>query len=378
MEVAAQAQVLALPLPLEELPEALRRFADPAAPERARRAAARGLVPLRGEGLVALLLQLSADADEAVASEAQASFAALPPAVVDAAIDAALHPAFLDRLTDLLRGDESLERLLANPALADVSVVRLARSCSERVAERVALDEERVLRAPAVLESLYKNRNTRMSTVDRLIELAVRNGVRADGIPTFDAHAQAIAGQLIVEPQEEALPSDGAFVATVADADAGGPEGAPIDVDAVDGSETLKEKFKPLSMQIANMNLQEKLRLSLVGNAACRAILVRDSNKMVQQAAIGSPMMTESEAASIAQSRQVSEDVLRVIGSRREWLSNYELKRALVGNPKTPVGISMRFLSHLHASDLRDLSRSRGVPTALKTAALQRLDKKKT
>ena len=99
---------------------------------------------------------------------------------------------------------------------------------------------------------------------------------------------------------------------------------------------------------------------------------------MVQQAAIGSPMMTESEAASIAQSRQVSEDVLRVIGSRREWLSNYELKRALVGNPKTPVGISMRFLSHLHASDLRDLSRSRGVPTALKTAALQRLDKKKT
>lgn len=378
LDAEPQANVPALPLPFDALPEAIKRFANPAAPERARQAAAKGLVPLKGGDLVALLLQLGADPDTAIADVARASFEALPRPVLEGALDAPLHASFLDRLCDVLTSTTDLERLLANPGLADGSVARLARTCTERVAERIALDEQRVLRAPAIIESLYKNKNTRMSTVDRLIELAVRNGVRVEGIATFDAHVEAIQGQLIVEPQDEPLPSDGMFNSTLAEAEAGGGQEPAIEVDQVDGSESVKDKFKPLAMQIADMNLQEKLRMTLVGNAACRAILVRDSNKMVQQAAITSPMMTESEAAGIAQSRQVSEDVLRIIGNRREWLANYEVKRALVFNPKTPVGISMRFLSHLHVSDLRNVSRSRGIPAALKTAAFQRLEKKKT
>lgn len=365
-------EVLApLPLPLEALPEALRRFASPQAPERARQAAAKGLVPLKGAELVALLLQLMADGDERIASAARGSFEGLPQAVLEGALEAPLHPSFLDRLADLV-GGENVDWLVANPATADQSIARLARTCSERVCERIAVNEQRVLRAPEIIEALYKNRATRMSTVDRLIDLAVRNGVRCEGIATFDAHAEAIQGQLIAEPSDQALPGD-SFFNTALEVDA---EEDAIDVDRVDGSEALKDKFKPLSTQIAEMNLQEKLRLTLVGNAAARAILVRDSNKMVSQAAVMSPMITESEATAIAHSRQVGEDVLRIIGNRREWLSNYELKRALIFNPKTPIGISMRFLSHLHVADLRNIARSRGIPAALKTAASQRVMKK--
>jgi hypothetical protein len=364
--------VLTLPLPLEALPEGLRRFASPDAPERARQAAAKGLVPLKGADLVALLLQLAADSAEAIASAARASFDGLPPAVLEGALDAPIHPAFLDRLADVVTTGEHLERIVANPATADGTVARIARTCSERVAERIAVNEQRVLAAPQIIESLYKNRSTRMSTVDRLIELAVRNGVRVEGIPTFDAHAEAIAGQLIPEPTDEPLPSDAMFNAALEE---DGDEDA-IDVDKVDGSEQLKDKFKPLSMQIGEMTTQEKLRLTLVGNAAARAILVRDSNKMVSLAAVTSPMVTEAEATGIANSRQVGEDVLRVIGNRREWLANYEIKRALIFNPKTPIGISMRFLAHLHAADLKNIARSRGIPAALKTAATQRIAKK--
>jgi hypothetical protein len=364
--------VPSLPLPVEALPEALRRFANPDAPERARQAAAKGLVPLKGADLVALLLQLAADANQAIASAATESFTALPRAVLEGALDAPLHPAFLDRLADLSPGAEDLERLVSNPATADATIARIARTCNDRLAERIAVNEQRILGAPEIIESLYKNKATRMSTVDRLIELAVRNNVRVDGIPTFDAHAEAIRGQLIPEASDEPLPGDSFFQnALLDDADE-----APIDVDAVDGSEALKDKFKPLSTQIADMTLQEKIRMTMVGNAAARAILVRDSNKMVSLAAIQSPMMTESEAAGIVQSRQIGEDVLRVIGNRREWLSNYEVKRGLIFNPKTPIGISMRFLSHLHVSDLRNIARSRGIPAALKTAAASRIAKK--
>ena len=152
--------------------------------------------------------------------------------------------------------------------------------------------------------------------------------------------------------------------------------GETHETDPAEGTEALKKKYLPLSNQVANMSVQEKLRLTLTGNAAARALLVRDSNKQVSFAAVSSPSTTEAEANNMAHSRQVGEDILRFIGNKREWLGNYELKKALMFNPKTPVGISMKFLAHMHASDLRDLSRSRGVPASVKSAALQRLNKK--
>jgi hypothetical protein len=36
----------------------------------------------------------------------------------------------------------------------------------------------------------------------------------------------------------------------------------------------------------------------------------------------------------------------------------------------------MKYLSHLHVADLRTLSKSRGIPAAIKTAAAQRVAKK--
>ncbi len=362
-----------LPLPADQLPEALRRFGDPAAPEKARTIAARGLVPVKGGDLVALLLQLAADPIETIATSARATLDGLPETMIETACEAPLHPAFLDALADRIHGkDALLERLLSNPQLSHATMARVARTCSESVAERVALNEQRMLEAPQIVEALYKNKNTRMSTIDRLIELCVRNGVVLEGIATFQAHAEAIAGQLIPEPSDEPLPSDVAFATALKDDD----DGDPLEVDKAEGKEELKKKYLPLSNQIADMSVQDKLRLSLTGNAAARALLVRDSNKQVSFAAVSSPSTTEAEASNMAHSRQVGEDILRFIGNKREWLGNYELKKALLFNPKTPVGISMRFLSHMHVSDLRDLSRSRGVPAAVKSAAIQRLNKK--
>ena len=125
------------------------------------------------------------------------------------------------------------------------------------------------------------------------------------------------------------------------------------------------------------MDIAGKIRLAVVGDAAARSILVRDPNKQVQFAAISSPSMRESEATAIAHSKEVGEDILRYIGNKREWLRSYEIKRALIFNPKTPVGISLRFVGHLRANDLKLLSKSRGVPNPLKTAARQRMQQKK-
>lgn len=364
-----------LPLPLEALPEAIRRFCDPAAPSGARLMASRGVVPgIKGEDLVTLLAQLAADPNASIADSARHTLERLPPAVIHTACTATLHPAILDGLATWLGADEdALERIVANQATADFTVERVAKACGDRICERIATNEQRVLRAPRVIEALYHNPSTRMSTADRLIDLAARNGVDLPGIPSFKAHAEALAGQLIPEPSEEPLPDDQAFHAALAE-DEDDPDA--IEQDYEKETEKLKDKYVPLHKKVADMTTPQKIRFATIGNAAARALLLRDPQKVVANAAIMSPRMTAAEAAAISKSKEVGEDILRQIGRRKDWVQNYEVKRGLVFNPKTPIATALSWLGHLRDNDLKILSRSRGVPGPVKSAAIQRTQKK--
>lgn len=363
-----------LPLPTEELPEKVRRFGAPDAPVPAKTMAARGLVPVKGADLVTLLVQLSADADDGVRSAAEKTLEGVPENVVFEACKEALHPAILGGLVPFVRNNRAqLEELAANRATPHETVAQIAGWADERTCERIATDQVRLLEHPEIIEALYKNKHTRMSTVDRLVELAARNEVELTGVHTFQAHVEAIKGELIIdEPLEEALPSDHMFSEALAEDD----DEDSIETDKVDGTEEIKESHANLAFRISEMKVPEKIRLALLGNAAARSILIRDSNKLVAMATVTSPAMKDGEAARIASSKQVAEDILRYIGNRRDWLGNYEVKRNLVFNPKTPMGISMKFLSHLRYNDLKGLTRSRNVPAALRTAAKQRVVKR--
>src|SRR5438128_979388 len=102
-----------LPLPNTELPQSIRRFCDPGAPQPARLMAARGMVPVKGDEQVMILLQLSNDADPALAKAATESLHKLPESVIFPACEGELHPSFLDRLAELfIIRDEVLERVI--------------------------------------------------------------------------------------------------------------------------------------------------------------------------------------------------------------------------------------------------------------------------
>jgi len=332
------------------------------------------MVPVKGPEQVMLLLQLSADPEEAIASSARASLDKLPDNVLHPAAEAALAPSFLDRLAELFAGREDvLERLAANPGVDLGTLEWIALRGSERVSERIAVNEQRLLAAPRVVEALYKNKNTRMSTADRLIELAARNGVVLD-LPTFEAHVAAIQGQLIPEPSDEPLPSDLDFQTALAEDDDNPEAVAPAEDEAEE--DEVKERYMPLMMRIRRMSTSEKLRLATVGNAAARAFLVRDNNRTVSYAAITSPAMQDTEVIPIVRSKEVGEDILRFIGNKRDWTRIHEVKHGLVFNPKTPVGISLRFIGHMRDDELKLLSRSRNVAQPLKSAALQKISQK--
>lgn len=364
-----------LPLPIDAVPASIRKFCDPSAPLPARMMAARGMVPVKGGDQVMLLLQLSVDVDPTLSKSALEALDKLPDSVLLPVSESALLPSFLDRLAEHFRErDDVLERLAANNELAAGTLEWIALRCSERVSERIAVNETRLLAAPKVIEALYRNKNTRMSTADRLVELSARNGVVLD-LPTFEAHVAAIKGQLIPEPSDEPLPSDAAFSAALAEDD-DNPEAVVVSEAAEEVVEEVKERYLPLMMRIRNMTSSEKLRLAMVGSASARAFLVRDKDKTVAFAAVSSPSVQEAEVVPIVRSKEVGEEILRYIGNKREWTRSHEVKKGLVFNPKVPVGIALRFLGHLRDDELKTLSRSRNVSQPLKSAALQKLQAK--
>lgn len=337
--------------------------------------AAKGMVPVKGADLVILLAQFAHDDDSNVSAAAGKSLADLPENVLLPACSAALPPEILDYLAEVfLQNEGAMQALALNGSTHGLTIARIAKTADEQLCELIALNEERVLAHPSIIEALYKNKNTRMSTADRLIELAARNGLELPGIACFKEHAQALQGQLIAEPSEEALPSDNVFSEALA-LDEDNADIFEKDEDELCTNE-LNDKFKPLSFRVARMTAPEKMRLALIGDASARALLVRDNNKQVAMSAVKSPKMRDKEAAVFANSREIGEDILRYISNRREWTRSYDVKRSLVFNPKTPVGISLKFLSHLRDNDLKRLAKSKNVAGPIKSAALQRLQKK--
>lgn len=124
-----------------------------------------------------------------------------------------------------------------------------------------------------------------------------------------------------------------------------------------------------LYQQIQSMTVAEKVKFALSAGKEARSLLLKDSNKQVSLAVIGSPKITEEEILLIAQSRNTSDDILRIILKNRDWLKNYAICLALVTNPKTPIAVSVSLIPRLNKRDLGVLAKSKNVAEAVRANA---------
>ena len=138
-----------------------------------------------------------------------------------------------------------------------------------------------------------------------------------------------------------------------------------------------EEKWQNIYEKIAGLNTQQKIRLAHVGNLAIRMLFIHSPIKVISLAVLKNPKLTESEVFRYSQQKNLVEDVLVAIAKDPKWIKNYPIKLALVCNPKTPLSISVNFLSHLHENDLKALSRDKNISTVLTRAAQQMLLKRK-
>lgn len=353
------------PITADFLPPQMRKHVDPAAPLPLRMMAAKGLVPLSPADLLGALFMLTWDADANLRETAAKTAAGLPDRILSTALrEEAIAPVVLGWSMGLFgHNDTYAEMLLLNASTPDEAVAGLAGGCSAKLAELVGENQLRLLRQPDIVRQLVQNPNASGALVDRVCDFAVRSGLVLEDVPQMHEARVRLFG-----PEVAAQPIDPGPTADDVMRDFGVGE---------EGVEVMEEAGRlSLTQRIMRMSIAEKIKLATLGNKEARGMLLRDSNKLVAVAAIRSPRLTDAEIIAQANSRNAHEDVLRVVYSNKEWTRDYQVKLALVKNPKVPVAITMRFLNTLRESDVKDLSKNKNVSSGVQTLARRMMEKK--
>jgi hypothetical protein len=336
------------------------------APMEVRRLAAAGALPLPPVELATVLFALIHDADDQVKARARESLEQLPPAVSDAVLAGPAHPAVLAYLAHVHKDDAPrMETLALNPATDDRTFCFLATLPHRRVVDIVANNQQRMLRHPEIVDALGANPLTGRATIDRILSFL--------GLERPEAEATEEAEAL---PQRAEPITDETAAATLR---------RLLGDDVSDFSEELlrdrDDTLEPdeqgnLYALIQKLGVMQKIKLARMGNKEARSLLVRDRNKIVASAAIRSPRITENEIESIAKARNVCDEVLRIVSSNREWTRNYQVKLALATNPKCAIPTAIKFLNFLQEKDLRNIMKSKDVPSPVSVHARRMLQKK--
>ncbi|MEA2463443.1 MAG: hypothetical protein QOJ98_1190 [Acidobacteriota bacterium] len=321
---------------------------------------ARGFLPLSQQDLIGVLAYLALSDDAEIAQYARDSFSTELPAraIFEYASNEQIDPEHLSRLLRFTTDNMVLEALIRNRAVPDGVIAELARHAEPRVQEVIVINQTRILRAPEILDALLENPGLSGDARRRALETKEE---------FFEKRARL---QLQEEAEEEELldvPLDAiADLLEKAAEVANEPDVAPV---PLMDSERTDPKKQSLWARVSFMTIAEKVKLAFRGDRTARMLLVRDRNRLVCAGVMRNPRMTEQEAEQIAGMRNVEEEVLRLVGMRRDWMSKYNIMLALLRNPKTPVGVVLPLINRLTLRDLKALKDDKGVQHVVRDLA---------
>ncbi len=144
------------------------------------------------------------------------------------------------------------------------------------------------------------------------------------------------------------------------------------------GAEGKKDPDRQTLLQrINSMTPAEKIKTALTGNQEERLVLIKDSNKLVARAVLGSPKLSDAEVEAFAMMKNVTEEVLRQIAMNRAFMKRYTVGVALCNNPRSPLDITLPLINRLNERDLKNLTLNKNIPETLRSLALKLYKQKK-
>jgi hypothetical protein len=374
------------------------------APQPARLAAARGMLPLPQNDLLEVLVALTASDDAQIAAAAAETLKAeTPDDLLMAASAQDTAPSVLAYLATQVDGARTVhEATILNTRTPDQALVNLAaHTPHSSLLELITINQQRLLRTPEIIDAILGNpacsgeaerraRETRKEFFEkergaRQIAEELRARGQTAAAEFFEAAELTTAGgDLSVEDawliaqhievsdadlDDTWLPAEryeDLLSETAADAAANVQR--IIENERLEGGEVTAERVS-LIRRIMFMNTKDRIKLGRKGDREARSILIRDSNRVVCSAVVNNPRITEQEIENIASMRTVADEVLRVIALNRAWARSYVIIHNLARNPRTPIPTAMNILPRIRTKDLQALSQNRNVSEAIRRQA---------
>jgi hypothetical protein len=250
----------------------------------------------------------------------------------------AIAPELITLASKIWKSSKDLRVTIFNSTLAPTpALMALVPLMTTAQLEKLARDELRLLLAPELIDTLLTCGRLDKSFNAPLQEL--QNKIREDEQMrlrnefTVDNMSDEIRDSLIEEKEDVE--------------------------DEIDESSNIYSMLK-------KMTIAERARLAQKANKSVRLLLVKDSNRLVARSVMRSPRLTESDVEQIAKTREVDEDVLRIISQNKLWMRKYSITKNLAFNPRTPLAVSMTLTKNLSNNDIKSGSRDHNIPAALR------------
>ncbi len=379
----------------------IKRNAVPAA---VLRTASKGALPLPAAEMLEVLVYLTQN--PVFAQDAKMTLAGFDPVATVECVASPTAPAEVLGYfwAEQNRRPVLMPALIENPAISEELLMELAATAPREIVN-LLLASPRARSSPAVVEALGINHRL---TPQELRELKGEAGEKpaAEAVEAdpeseaahrawVEAHATDVAAEEgkafeLVAGDEEEQPQDAAFEPASAGreetaglSEASDPAATPVQdpvaaqslaaaalaAKAKAAAVPQEEKKLTVLQRIAQMSVAERVKTAFTGGREERAILIRDAAKVVQNAVLSSPKLTEPEVETFASQKNVHENVLREITRNRRFMKNYAVQRNLVQNPKTPIEIALTLVRNLMVYDLKSLQRSRSVSETIRSVA---------
>lgn len=297
------------------IPASVAAFVRPGTPLEERLRGAGGVVDLPPRELLLLLFCLSKDSQPEVSGLAVSTLAALDKELVVSALEGGgFHPAVLHFVAGIYGAEPAVRDVL----LATVELAQVTR------------------------------------------DLLAQSAVSAEG--------EAVADQFVQDDADTEEESDEEALGEAEEISEADHELEPTEED----DEYLSKYRLALEMGIG-----EKIKMALTGDKEWRKILIKDANKLVSAGVIKNPRMSEPEVLTLLKSGVQNDEIMRLICANKEWVKNYQIRKALIENPKTPLANALRYLGTMNEKDVANYAKSRNISSVVATQAKRMLLNKK-
>jgi hypothetical protein len=387
----------------------VRSVIEGAAPRPAQLAASRGALPLPQSDLLEILVHFAGGADPELKENALGTLRAQDSSALGSTLrsqDAA--PAVLSFFASHEGFSPDIyETVISNASTPGTAIEAFAaRTKSAELLELLSLNQQLLIRSPGIIDAILRNTARTPEAERRAAEVKreffekergaeqIANELRARGddaaaefieqaefTEELDQNGLTLEDALLIAKHIESMDRETddswlglEFIEEIYEETA---EQRAAAVGKIIGELQSEEEGdlsgERVSMinRIMRMGVKDRVKLAMKGDREARNILIRDPNRLVSAAVVNNPRITEQEVETIASMRSISEDLLRLVSSNRQWSRSYNIMHNLAKNPRTPIANVLTIMSRLQLRDLVALSKNRNVSDAVRRQAMR-------